>query len=183
MKRHSLLILNLILLFVFKPLAAQKGEYELKAHFLGKFTHYIDWPEAVSGEDSGRAFIIGVIGDDPFNRQLQEIYNSVKLKGRPTEIRYFDALNKNSASCDLLFIPGTEKDRLKKILSYTAGKPVLTVSDTPGFAEAGVLINLYLENNKIGFEINIDAVNKSRLSFNYRLLDLARIVRSGKSSS
>lgn len=177
MKKRTLLILNLILLLALKPVSAQKSEYELKAHFLGKFTHYVDWPGSNSADDTARAFIIGIIGDDPFNRQLEEIYQSVNLKGRPTEIRYFDRIDGDSR-CDLLFIPATEKNRLKKILKAAVQNPILTVSDSPGFAEAGVLINLYVENNKIGFEINLDAVNKSGLAFDYRLLKLARIIRT-----
>jgi hypothetical protein len=69
------------------------------------------------------------------------------------------------------------------ILSCTGNKPILTVSDTKGFAEKGVLINFYMMGDKIKFEINEKAVHESGLVMSYRLLNLARIVhqeRGGK---
>ena len=78
--------------------------------------------------------------------------------------------------CHILFISGSYKERLKEILACTRNRPILTVGDTEGFAEEGVLINFYLVGSKIKFEINEKAVQESGLVMSYRLLSLARIV-------
>jgi hypothetical protein len=54
---------------------------------------------------------------------------------------------------------------------------VLTVSDERGFAQQGVGINFYTEEDKVRFEINQDAVNRSGLRISSKLLSLAKIVR------
>jgi hypothetical protein len=54
--------------------------------------------------------------------------------------------------------------------------PVLTVSDTTGFAEQGVLINFYVSQKRLHFEINEPAFRKAPLSVSTRLLEIAKIV-------
>ncbi|HHJ53866.1 MAG TPA: YfiR family protein, partial [Caldithrix abyssi] len=51
-----------------------------------------------------------------------------------------------------------------------------TISDTPGFAKKGVMVNFYDWKGFIRFEINKKAVESSNLKFSSRLLRLARIV-------
>ena len=58
-----------------------------------------------------------------------------------------------------------------------SGKPVLTVGDSQGFAERGVLINLFEESGYLRFDINMAAVQASPLKFSSRLLRLGRQVQ------
>jgi hypothetical protein len=53
---------------------------------------------------------------------------------------------------------------------------VLTVGDTAGFAERGVLINLQRQDSRLGFEINLAQARRSGLRFSSKLLKLGRIV-------
>jgi hypothetical protein len=80
----------------------------------------------------------------------------------------------------MLFIASSAAEILSEILSNTRDKPILTVSDTNGFAAKGVLINFFLAGDKIKFEINEKAVHESGLVMSYRLLNLARIVNPGR---
>ncbi len=78
--------------------------------------------------------------------------------------------------CHILFIGKVSEDDLSDILAFTEHRPIVTISDTEGFAEEGVLINLYRDGNRLGFEINESAVRESGLAMSYSLLNLARIV-------
>jgi hypothetical protein len=62
------------------------------------------------------------------------------------------------------------------ILKLTDGKPILTVGDTDGFAQDGVLVNFFSSGSYIRFEVNIDRAEKSKLKFSSRLLKLAKLV-------
>jgi hypothetical protein len=53
---------------------------------------------------------------------------------------------------------------------------VLTIGDTEGYAEQGVMVNFYLEDNMVRIEINIDAARRAGLNISSQLLKLARIV-------
>lgn len=75
----------------------------------------------------------------------------------------------------MLFIPSSETARLPGVLAALRGRPVLTVSETPGGAERGAVLNLILEQSHVRFEINIDAAQRSGLSISSQLLKLACI--------
>jgi hypothetical protein len=157
------------------PLAAQVPEYEAKSEFLERFTRFIDWP-AEPDTPPTSPFVIGVVGRDPFGRYLDALASSRTIKGRPVQVRRLSGHAEVGACCQLLFIAGSEAPQLAQIVGRTAGKPVLTVGDTPGFAEKGVLINLYEDRGRIGFEVNEAGVRRSGLRFNSKLLRLARLV-------
>lgn len=166
----------LLILFVSSfPLFAQESEYEVKAHFLSRFAYFIDWPQTSSVQDSARPFVIAVYGKEPFNGLLEKIYENQTIKGKAVKIIYTANITEIS-KCDMLFISSADNNDLKKILEKTADKPIVTIADTPGYAKAGVLINLFKEKDKIRFEINFNAIKNTGLTFNYKLLQLARIV-------
>jgi hypothetical protein len=162
------------------PLVAQVPEYEAKSEFLERFTRFIDWPAEAADASPGAPFVIGVVGRDPFGRYLDALASSRSIKGRPVQIRRLTGHAEVGACCQLLFIAGSEAAQLAQIVGRTAGKPVLTVGDTPGFAEKGVLINLYEDRGRIGFEVNEAGVRTSGLRFNSKLLRLARLVGGDK---
>ena len=61
--------------------------------------------------------------------------------------------------------------------------PVLVVGETPGFALKGAIINFYLDENKVRFEINNTAAKKSRLDIRSQLLRLAKKVTDEQASN
>ena len=69
-----------------------------------------------------------------------------------------------------------EKDRLVHVLSLVKAPNVLTVGDTESFARRGGVVNLVKRENKIKFEINVEAAREAELKISSKLLKLARIV-------
>jgi len=57
--------------------------------------------------------------------------------------------------------------------------PVLTISETAGFAKRGGMINFTLQDSKVRFEANVDAAKQAGLNISSRLLSLASIVQTG----
>ena len=55
--------------------------------------------------------------------------------------------------------------------------PVLTVSDGKGFSQSGGIIELYIDDGRIRFAINVDAADHAGVHLSSRLLGLAKIVR------
>lgn len=158
---------------------AQQSEYTIKAVFLEHFTRFIEWPESSNIEDTSSPFFIAIIGENPFGSILEQIYAEQKIRNKEVEIQYILTPD-GITDCHILFISSSKRDILPEILSRTRDKPILTVGDTKGFAEDGVLINFYLAEDRIKFEINENAVHESGLVMSYRLLNLARIVNQGR---
>jgi len=153
-------------------------EAELKAEFIERFTRFIEWP-GQDGRAADEPFVIGIVGTTPVARQLERVARDRPFRGRPArvlQIRKLEAVRR----CDLVFIAGSEDERLSEILVLTSGHPILTISDSPGFARRGVLINLYREESFLRFTVNRTEVDRSGLRFAARLLHLARLVQTEK---
>jgi hypothetical protein len=153
---------------------ASELEYQVKAEFMERFTRFIDWPEA-SFPAPDAPFVFCTVGEASFEGYLERLAAEHKVKGRPIVVRRISS-SAQAEGCHLLFIAQSEQEHLKEILPQVAGKPILTVGDTSGFASAGVMINFYVERDFVRFEINMSAARKAGLKFSSKLLKLGRIV-------
>jgi len=154
------------------------SQHEVKAQLIERFTRFIRWPKSVWDKNPENPFVIGLIGDAPLAPYLEALGKETLIKGKPLLVIYLQDL-KEINKCQLLFISGTEKKQLTKILNKTRDRPIVTVGDTEGFADKGVLINFYHHGSNIRFEINHAAVRASGLHFSSRLLRVAQIIDEG----
>ncbi len=152
------------------------SEYELKAAFLYNFARFVDWPD--EGED-GRDLKICILGDDPFGDAIDGVARGRQIRGRSITVTRLAGPD-GADRCDVLFVSRSEKRRFSEITASLAGKPVLTVGDSPSFLESGGIINLELNEQKIAFSVNLAAANRTELTISSKLLTLARIVQRGK---
>jgi hypothetical protein len=175
----GLLALWLFMLMFVSPAKAQSpSRADLEAAFVFKFIAYVDWPpRSLDGPDA--PFVIGVLGNDPFGRTLDENVAGEKAKGRHIEVRRFSNVSQIDR-CHILFIGSSEGGRLGTILDKLRGRSILTVSDLPDFARQGGMIGFISQNNKIRFQINHEAAQQAKLSISAKLLQLAQIVRTNK---
>ncbi|MEN6624398.1 MAG: YfiR family protein [Smithella sp.] len=148
------------------------GEYEVKAAFLYNIGKFIEWPERRS--ESREYLIVGILGHDCFNGKL-EMLRGKKIRGRKILIKKISSIC-GAKNCDVLFISSSEKSRINLILKELANKPILTVGDTESFEEKGVMINFYIENERIRFAINNEAAKRADVKIHSNLLALGRIV-------
>jgi hypothetical protein len=148
-------------------------EYNIKAVFLYNFTQFVEWPENTLVNDE--AFIIGILGTDPFQSYIDETVSGEKVKGHTILVQRYNTI-KDIGKCHILFISNSEAGRVKEILAAVPNKKVLTVSDIPDFARTGGMIRFMKLNNKIKLQINRSAVKAAELSISSKLLRLADIV-------
>ncbi|OPY83089.1 MAG: hypothetical protein A4E65_00725 [Syntrophorhabdus sp. PtaU1.Bin153] len=149
-------------------------EYLVKTAFLYNFAKFIEWPPTVFG-DKAEPLAICVVGQDCFGNTLRMLKNKT-VEGRIIAVRKGVKTN-DIDGCHVLFISGSEKENLQQILKAVRGVPVLTVGDTDGFARAGVMINLVPVGSRIGFEINLGAVEETPLKISSKLLKLGKTIR------
>lgn len=145
-------------------------EYQAKVVLLEKLTRFVEWPS----QDFHSVFHLAIVGRTPFGDGLEDYFASHLVKNRRVSIAYFSDA-KDIGHCDLLFIASSEKGRLEAILARVKGRPILTVADTPGLAQRGVMVNLIREGSRMVFEVNLDPVRASNLRMHPGFLQLARI--------
>jgi hypothetical protein len=168
--------------------SSSNQEYQVKAAFLYNFIQFVDWPEETS--DSNEPITIGIIGNDPFGNAFEPIKDK-KVKGRAVVIKRFESFEKPKNStekdkpesdqeietltkCHLLFICPSEQKNLKEIIDTVKDHGVLTVGEMEGFLESGGIINWFVEEKKIRFEINTAAAERAKLKIRSNLLRLAK---------
>lgn len=153
-------------------LEVKAGEYQVKAAFIYNFAKFIDWP---SGSDG---MTLCLLGEDPFDRDI-DIIRGKPVKGRALAVKRIKAVQE-AAGCKILFISPAMKAGVTQIVAELKGSHVLTIGDTEGFAQQGVIINFYLEGENVRFEINIEAAKHAGIQISSNLLKLARIVKGKK---
>lgn len=171
----SILLLLLFLTVGLNPTAqaSSSREYAIKAVFLYNFAKFVKWPSQ-SFENSTTPIILCILGKDPFGRLLKPIKDKT-VKGKKIIVKYSPKID-GMEKCHVLFVGESEDKQLVRILAKVRDWNVLTVSDIENFSQRGGIIGLTRKEDKIHFEINIDASKRAGLSISSRLLKIARIV-------
>jgi hypothetical protein len=156
-----------------KPVAQ---EYQVKAVFLFRFIQFVEWPKGIP-QTPDTSVCIGVLGDDPFGSALDEVVKNEIVHSRKLAVRRSSQPDDLKA-CALVFVSRSEQSRMSSVISSLGSAPVVSVSEAPGFARLGGIINFFLEGKKVRFEINPSAAKKHGLRISSELLKLGRIVES-----
>jgi hypothetical protein len=147
-------------------------EYAMKAAFIYKFTKFIEWsPETFS--DDRDPLILAVIGRDPFGKAI-DVLHGRNVKGRKILVKRITSTEDIDKS-HILFISRSEKKRLPALLQKTRDLCVLTIGDMEEFSVYGGIINFFMVENTIRFEINVAAARQAGLNISSNLLTLAKI--------
>jgi hypothetical protein len=131
------------------------SEYLIKAGFIYNFAKLVEWPTTAFPQPDS-PIVIGILGNDPFGGTLDF---------------------KDAKDCNILFVGLSEKEHIDSVVEAMKGLPILTIGDAPGFAKRGGIINFTLEDNKVRFEVNVEAAKHADLTISSRLLTLATIVQ------
>jgi len=156
---------------------APPNEYQLKAVFLFNFTQFVEWPEGTF-PTSDAPLIIGVLGDDPFGKYLDEIVQGEVVNSHPLVIRRYRRVE-DITTCHILFVSRPERT-LEPVLDSLKGRAILTVGDAERFAGRGGMIRFVTDRNKIRLHINLAVAQAANLKLSSKLLRPAEIVATGK---
>jgi hypothetical protein len=150
------------------------AENRAKANFLAKVPSFIDWPEEAlpSGPAS---FVICIIGDFSLGVPLSESIGGRTLHEKRAEIRGVRT-EQELHSCHILFVSRFERKRYDRVLGSVRGLNVLTIGETPEFLDAGGIVTFSMREERLQFDVNLEAANKAHLKISSRLLVLARHV-------
>ncbi len=142
-------------------------EYKLKAAFLYNFILLTEWPKTAN--DSLRLCVIGKGGmDDAIND-----FDGTEANKR--HIRVIHLLNySNIDACEVLYLGETDSIDIQNILNKLGESPVLTVSDNLDLVKSGVMINMFPENRRLVFNVNVESAKHAHLTLSSRLVRLAK---------
>jgi hypothetical protein len=154
--------------------SSDSSEYLIKAGFIYNFAKLVGWPGGAFAQPDS-PIVIGILGTDPFGGIIDRILADKKVDARRFVIKRLK-WGMDFKDCDILFIGASEAVHLEEVIRAVKGLPILTIGETPGFARRGCIINLIVEDNKVRFEVNLDAAKQADLNISSRLLALAKII-------
>ncbi|MEP7263902.1 MAG: YfiR family protein [Bacteroidota bacterium] len=149
-------------------------EDKIKAVFIFNFTHFVEWPEETF-ENANDPLIIGIIGGDPFGEYINETVSGEMISGHPIVVRRYQDIRQ--IDCHILYINVKDAEEIKKIIYFTEGKNILTVSDEDNFVKWGGIVQFMEENNKIKLQINVKSAQHTKLAISSKLLSVAEIYK------
>jgi hypothetical protein len=147
----------------------------IKAEFLYRFLPYVEWP---SGKVAGRTspIVIAVLGADDIAEPLRALVRGRDAGGHPVVVRRY----RPGAALDvvhMLFVGRAESERVAELAPAAQRHGVLLVTDYEGALDDGSAINLVVIENRVRFEVSLDATDKSGLKISSRMLAVALWVR------
>ena len=176
----SLLIAGVILLVgTAAALGAEGGplDFQVKAAFLVSFPKYVDWP-ATAFADTNSPITVAVFGDDNVAAEIGNMVERGKIiSGHPLALKRITNPEQIGADCQIVFIAGSERQRMPAILERVKGLGILTVGESDEFLEKGGIINLVRRERKIRLQVNLTAAQKADLKISSRLLMVADMVK------
>jgi len=154
------------------------NQYKVKAAFLFHVAQFVEWPEGTF-RDANSPLVYCTVGTDPFQGMLDASFQGKTIGAHTLQVKHFKEINE-AQGCHVVFLGKPAKRKsIPNELASIKGSPVLTVGDTERFVDDSGMIGFCLEENKIGFEVNLDSAEKAHLKISAKLLALAKRVIVG----
>jgi len=148
--------------------APRPSQEDVQAAYLYNFAKFVRWPAG----NTRPTLDICVAGQKLYVDTLTRIVAGEHIDTRSFAVRAVPR-TEDAAGCDILFIDASAKDRMDALLAASAGRPVLTVSDIPGFLDRGGMIQFMVQDNRVRFSVDLRPVARSSISLSSELLKVA----------
>ncbi|MEO8077044.1 MAG: YfiR family protein [Acidobacteriota bacterium] len=150
---------------------------QLKAAYVFNFALFTEWPpEAVP---AGSPLTLCIVNDDGIAEAVDRLVKGRAVEGHALVVRGLK-LGATLPPCHVLYVAGADLKRSLQVIETVRGSLVLTVSDAARFADSGGMVQLYVEDGRMRFAVNLDALQRARMRLSSRALGVARIVRDPK---
>lgn len=167
-----------------EPVVDVEKAATVKAAYLLNFIRYSQWPDdAFEAADS--PIVVTEVGNCPESVLISAVVRRAQpVAGHTIELQHApygdDDVNRQEfwrtlEQSHLVFVCSLGEEPLPLLLERLSGRAALTVGDIPGFVEQGGMIGFVLEQDRILFEANPKAIQKSRVTVSAKVLKLAKI--------
>lgn len=156
------------------------SEYQVKAAYIYNFVKMVAWTGQGTTNDSDPLWIGVLAGDDEFLDLLAKTVNGKSVANRRISAKRVNTED-DIKSCRVVFVRASAGRKLSK-MAIATGQPagVLLVGEDDDFLQEGGMINLFLQNGKIHFALNHDALDEARIRVSPELLQLAQEKEGGR---
>lgn len=152
-------------------------ERSVKAAFLYKFLGYAEFPASAFAEP-GSPVVIGVVGADEMAAELGRIVAGRSVNNRPVLVKTLRD-NEAPSGVHLLFVAGADGARVARVLKAAQPSPILLVTESENGLQLGSVINFKIIDERVRFDVSLEAADKNNVKLSSRLLTVANHVVKG----
>jgi hypothetical protein len=145
-------------------------EPAVKAAFLYKFAGYVEWPAPAATPEG--PFVIGVREADEVRAELARLLPGRSINGRPAVVRAVRE-GEPMQGVHILFVGSREPDP-RAVVRAAQQRGILTVTESG--LDAGAAINFVVAENRVAFEVSLEAAERGGHRISSRMLAVARRV-------
>lgn len=156
----------------------EASEEKLEAAYMLKFLNYVEWP-AASFAAPDAPYRIAVVGDDAVAEEMARVSAGKTVNNRPIVVSRLGASDSMN-DIDMLFIGRSDRASATALLARLRTQAVLTVTASEGGLDMGSIVNFRIVDNRVRFEVSLDAADRAGLKLSARLLGVAINVVKGK---
>jgi hypothetical protein len=164
------------------PVAAQSAitnmqlQRRVKAAFLVKFLGYVDFPPSAFGDPSAPV-TIGVMDADELGAELARAVAGRSINGRSIAVRQLRE-GDTAAQVHLLFVGGRDPVQVGRVVRQASGA-MLVVTECENGLRQGSAINFRLVDERVRFDVSLEAAERNGVKLSSRLLTVANQVKKG----
>ncbi len=174
----------------------------LKAAFIYNMLKFVQWPDNTFVNDTSPVRV-AMVGDEPVIDVFATAVMDQTVHNRPVDIQRLTYphplepadrrkpekverhrglvanVHRQLADCHVVYLGPSEQPHWPRIHRAISDQPVLTVSDSPAFADRHGMVEITLDAHphRLAMRIDLDEVEQSALKISSRLMGLADIVR------
>lgn len=136
----------------------------LRAAMIFNLTKFVRWPEeSLAGSDTLR---LCIVGKDSVTRHLSAV-DGKKVNGRTLAV---EQVTDVIGGCHVLVVGSSNVEANPSFGTLTVGRDI-------DFLATGGMISIDVENNRMVFDVNLQAARSQQLQISAEVLGLARSVR------
>jgi len=151
-------------------------ERRVKAAFLYKFLGYAEFPPGAF-LDGASPVTIGVVGADDLAADLARAVAGRTVNNRPVQVRILRE-NDVQVPLHLLFVGGMDPLRVGRTVRQ-ASAAMLVVTECEDGLRQGSVINFRVIDERVRFDVSLDAAERNGIKLSSRLLTVANRVQKG----
>lgn len=146
------------------PASAGSSPAAQAERLIGGILSFARWPEAHASPSR----TLCVVGKPRFSGQITSSISSAGRPARGVAATAADVMG--GRSCDAVFLGMMPVADRRALIQWVRARPVLTITDDDPSCAYGAMFCLQHKGAAIGFSVNIDAVSRSRVRVDPRVL-------------
>jgi len=154
--------------------AQPPSEAEIRAAFILNFAKFTEWPAEVFA-DAETPLTVGFVGADDARTAFAALSTGKEINGRKIVVLQLDSVLK-ARQCQILFFRKSNGDFAVGALEVANVSRTLTIGEAENFLTRGGMIRLFVDDNRMRFDVNVGAATRSKIRLSSKLLALAHTV-------